>query len=114
MIQHDTTNKTIVMENKTLRIMVGYSDGVVFEELSNVKAGGLQNCNWEAFFLSIYGKTYCSKDFTVVDVTTAQDQVLELATLLLEQKEEQTQSEKKQEEEELLGLDNVEDDDEEI
>lgn len=89
MIQHDTTNKTIVMENKTLRIMVGYSDGVVFEELSNVKAGGLQNCNREAFFLSIYGKTYCSKDFTVVDVTTAQDQVLELATLLLEQKEEQ-------------------------
>ena len=88
MIQHNAQEKTITIENRTLRVVVGYSDGVTFEELSNVKAGGAQNCGRDAFFLSIYGKKYCSKDFAILNVVTAQDQVQELVTLLLELKEE--------------------------
>ncbi len=88
MLKHDTAKKTITLQNNTLRVTVGYADGVTFEELSNVKAGGEQNCGREAFCLSIYGKNYTSRDFTVVDVTTAQDRVMELASFLLELKEE--------------------------
>ncbi|MDR1483072.1 MAG: hypothetical protein LBI74_10650 [Synergistaceae bacterium] len=84
MTELNAEEKKIRIENSGIRTVIDYSEGVVFEEFSNLPSGRMTNRDRELFVIEIYGKEYTSGDFKIESVKIAQDKIQELVTLSME------------------------------
>ena len=84
MINIDEKKKVATLSNNALSTTLDYNDGITFKDFSNKFGSKKSNVDKDLFRIKIYGDEYCSKDFDLVDVSSAEDKKQELLTFLLE------------------------------
>ncbi len=83
MITVNKQKQIIEFSNDTLSGTLDYSNGILIKDFSHAGLGKKTNLNRELFLLNIYNKEYSSKDFELVDISTAQDKKQGLVSILL-------------------------------